>query len=93
MSGLVCCPVSLTIDEHDETTFVLDEQQATTLGIDERIEIVSLPEYAGSYEVTPTSSAQVLATSGRAMMADVTIAPIPNNYGLISYSGGVITVS
>lgn len=93
MSAIVCCPVSLTVDERDETLLALDDDQSTTLGIAESIEIVSLPEYAGPYEVTPSDSAQVLATSGLAMMADVTVAPIPSNYGLITYSGSVLTVS
>lgn len=52
-----------------------------------------LPEYEGPYEVTPTAVAQVLPTSGLAMTADLTVAPIPSNYGLISVSGHVITVS
>jgi hypothetical protein len=93
VSALVCCPVSLTIDERDETLLELDDAPSTTLGIEERIESVSLPEYAGPYEVTPSGSSQVLATSGRAMMADVTVNPIPSNYGLITYSGGILTVS
>lgn len=93
MSALTCCSVRLRVDERDETRLALGEQPSTTLGIVESIESVSLPEYAGPYEVTPTSFAQVLATSGRAMMADVTVAPIPSNYGLITYSGSVLTVS
>ena len=49
--------------------------------------------YAGAYEVTPTREAQVLPTSGRTLARDVTVAPIPNNYGLITYNGSVLTVS
>ena len=52
-----------------------------------------VPRYEGSYEVTPSAAAQVLATAGKLLAADVTIQPIPSNYGLITVSGHVITVS
>lgn len=49
--------------------------------------------YTGAYEVTPTQSTQTLATNGRVMTADVTVNPIPSNYGLITYNGSILTVS
>ena len=49
--------------------------------------------YPGPYEVTPTQYTQTLATSGLMMEQDVTINPIPNNYGLITWNGAVLTVS
>ena len=49
--------------------------------------------YAGPYTVTPSNTAQVLATSGREMTGNVTINPIPSNYGLITWNGTTLTVS
>ena len=49
--------------------------------------------YAGPYVVTPTRSQQVLPTSGYAMSDNVTVEPIPSNYGLITWNGAVLTVS
>lgn len=49
--------------------------------------------YAGPYTVTPTRSQQVLSTSGYTMSGDVTVEPIPSNYGLIAWNGAVLTVS
>ena len=49
--------------------------------------------YEGPYSVTPTGTAQVLPTDGLLMADDVTVAPIPSNYGRISYQGNVLTVS
>ena len=44
--------------------------------------------------VTPTVSQQVVAPdTGTYGLSQVTVDPIPDNYGLITYSGGVITVS
>lgn len=49
--------------------------------------------YEGAYEVTPSSETQVLETNNLRMTGNVTINPIPNNYGLITWNGSIITVS
>ena len=49
--------------------------------------------YQGSYTVTPTQSTQVLQTAHLMMNGNVTIAPIPSNYGLVTYNGSILTVS
>lgn len=49
--------------------------------------------YAGPYAVTPTMETQTLATNGLHMTADVTINPIPSNYGLITHDGFGIMIS
>ena len=49
--------------------------------------------YSGEYTVTPTQSVQILNTSGKMMLSNMTIEPIPNNYGLITWNGAVLTVS
>lgn len=51
------------------------------------------PTYGGPYEVTPTRESQTLATEGLRTTQDIIIAPIPSNYGLITYNGFEITVS
>ena len=50
-------------------------------------------DYTGDYTVTPTEETQTLPTQGLMMNHDVTINPIPNNYGLITWNGSVLTVS
>lgn len=49
--------------------------------------------YEGDYEVTPGQSAVVLTTVGKAMARNVTVNPIPSNYGLITWNGSTLTVS
>lgn len=49
--------------------------------------------YTGAYEVTPSAETQTLLTDGLRMTDNVVINPIPNNYGLITWNGSVITVS
>ena len=52
-----------------------------------------LPDtYPGPYEVTPGEAAQVLGTAGLLMDGDVTVGPIPSNYGRIAWNGSTLTV-
>ena len=54
---------------------------------------IALPDYTGSCEITPGEETQVLSTTGRSLRSDITVNPIPSNYGLITYNGSTITVS
>ena len=56
-------------------------------------DLVERDPYTGDYEVTPSSEEQVLLTNGLRMTDNVTVKPIPSNYGLITWNGSVITVS
>lgn len=49
--------------------------------------------YAGPYIITPSEDTQVLNTTGLKMTDNVTVEPIPENYGLITWNGSVLTVS
>lgn len=47
-----------------------------------------------SKDVTPTDEEQVIvADAGFVGLSSVKIAPIPNNYGLITWDGSTLTVS
>ena len=50
-------------------------------------------DYTGAYTVTPTQETQVLSTRGLMMTDNVTVNPIPSNYGLITWNGSILTVS
>ena len=50
-------------------------------------------QYTGAYEVTPTEEEQTLDTAGYMMTENVTVAPIPTNYGKITQHGSTIIVS
>ena len=56
-------------------------------------EMHNYPEYQGEYSFTPSSDEQVIETNGYALLQNITIAPIPSNYGLITWNGSTITVS
>lgn len=49
--------------------------------------------YEGICEVTPGQEAVTLATAGLVMLQDITVNPIPQEYGRISWDGSRLTVS
>ena len=60
------------------------------IGIPERI---TPAQYTGPTTVTPTQAQQVLYTQDFFLIEDIVIDSIPNNYGLITWNGAVLTVS
>ena len=53
----------------------------------------SVPSYQGETEITPSDEIQTLQCAGLMMSENVTIKPIPSNYGRISWNGVTLTVS
>ena len=51
------------------------------------------PEYEGEYEFTPSSETQTIDIRNRVARRNITINPVPQNYGLITWNGSVLTVS
>lgn len=51
------------------------------------------PIYAGPTTVTPDGADHVLETAGKVVTNNITVEKIPNNYGLITWDGSVLTVS
>ena len=56
-------------------------------------EYVELPPYVGETTITPSSEKQVLQTKNFRMTENVTVNPIPSNWGRITWNGSIITVS
>lgn len=56
-------------------------------------EYVSVENYEGEYTFTPGDEAQTVPVEGYRMKHDITINPIPSNYGKITYNGAILTVS
>ena len=48
--------------------------------------------YTGEHEVTPSEEEQVLHTRNRAVLTDITVNPIPSNYGRIAWTGTALRV-
>lgn len=81
-------------------TISLRESLSANLSVNESLVAeIGIPEsvggipYEGDYAITPTDEEITLQTSGYMMIDNLTINPIPSNYGLITWDGSTLTVS
>ena len=51
------------------------------------------PNYEGETTFTPSAEMQTIPTAHTVLLSDITINPIPSNYGLITWNGTTLTVS
>lgn len=79
-------PQTLTVSFNNTQANISTSSQITR-------DYVDRDPYTGAYEVTPSAETQTLETENKRMTGNVTINPIPNNYGLITWNGSIITVS
>lgn len=79
-------PQTLTVSFNNTQANISTSSQITR-------DFVDRDPYTGAYEVTPSQETQTLETENKRMTGNVTINPIPNNYGLITWNGSIITVS
>ena len=58
-----------------------------------KVRVTQYPDYSGAYEFTPTQETQTIPTDHTVLLNNITINPIPSNYGLITWNGATLTVS
>lgn len=71
----------------------VQEPQSVALGMSVGVYAQIGEHYHGAYTITPSSETQVLDTDTLILDGNITINPIPSNYGLITWDGTNITVS
>lgn len=84
--------IDLSADDSDQVALAVEDGEELSLSVGETATIVSNP-YTGSYQWTPSTSTQTIEINGLTATADITINPIPSNYGLITWNGSQLTVS
>lgn len=79
----------------DQRIIVSSTSPAVEISTGEQIarDTGDIPIYHGVYEVTPTNEEQTLDTQGYYLAENIILKPIPSNYGLITWSGSILTVS
>ena len=85
--------INLSVDEAENVEFEVDDGEEFGLDLEANIEVVGGDPYTGTYTVTPSTQTQTLQTASLFMASNVTINPIPSNYGLITWNGSALTVS
>lgn len=71
----------------------LDNVLGGEFGIVTEVQRGELPSYTGATTITPTQYTQILETQYTSVFENITINPIPSNYGLITWNGSTLTVS
>ena len=84
--------VTLTVETNETAILTVESAETVTL---EAETVIAIPgeTYTGSYEFTPSDTAQIISIMGMTATQDITIDPIPSNYGLITWDGATLTVS
>lgn len=72
---------------------IAESGQTVSMQIAEAVNTVAGEHYAGAIDFIPTQETQTIHTAGLIVDSDITIEPIPNNYGLITWDGSALTVS
>ena len=78
-------PQTLTVSFNNTQANISTSSQITR-------DFVDRDPYTGAYEVTPSGETQTLETYNKRMTGNVTINPIPNNYGRIAWNGTTLIV-
>ena len=71
---------------------VFTAQEAFGTEFDDVILVGELNYFDGDYEYTPTQEVQTIPIHGKTGREDITINPIPSNYGRVSYDGSRLRV-
>lgn len=82
----------MTVDVSPALDLKVSTPWSANIGMDMMIRVDGTP-YTGQTAVTPSDTRQVLPTAGTLLTQDITIEPIPQNYGLITWNGSTLTVS
>lgn len=81
------CSLSTVVNGDGSLTIALDGECETFLPVASGGEY-----YTGETVVTPTQETQILRTANKLLASDITINPIPSNYGRIIYNGAYLRV-
>ena len=71
----------------------VEDSASVSLDVGGDFYAIGPPHYRGPYEFTPSQQAQTIQIDGKVAEHDITVNPIPSNYGLITWDGSVLTVS
>ena len=88
-------PIVLDVEISEQYDVDFAEEQSVDVVTDSKIVVnkIEADPYEGEYTITPSGAVQILATKNKKATQNITIQPIPQNYGLITWNGAFLTVS
>lgn len=91
--------MSLTVSATLTNTIISATAEAVKRSINATADLATVTKtedhdyYQGATTFTPTDTAQTIAVADLVCAEDITINPIPSNYGRIEWNGAFLTVS
>ena len=85
----------LRVVEADTITPALYEQTIATKGmfVTGTVKVAAVPAYTGATTITPSDQTQVIEVRNTMPATNITVNPVPSNYGKISWNGSYLKVS
>ena len=90
---MIAIPMQVSVSNVNLPVNVAASNVGIPIGVAASYQMIEGETYDGPYEFTPTQEAQTVPTANKVLLDDIIIHPIPQNYGLITWNGAVITVS
>ena len=88
---MIC--VNMQVEATQEIIGMQVSSYMETVGMTVETGYVNGNPYEGEYVFTPSDEEQIIQTNNKVLLDNITINPIPSNYGKITYNGRTLTVS
>lgn len=85
--------ITLTVNTNETAVLNVTGSESVGLEAEPSILIDHSTIYEGAMEWTPSAQAQTIEIANKKAQDNIVINPIPNNYGLITWNGSILTVS
>jgi hypothetical protein len=85
--------ITLTVNTNETAVLNVTGSESVGLEAEPSILIDRSTIYEGAMEWTPSAQAQTIEIANKKALDNIVINPIPNNYGLITWNGSILTVS
>ena len=90
---MIAIPMQVSVSQVNLPVSIAASEVGIPIGVAASYQMVEGETYDGPYEFTPTQETQTAQTTDKVLLENIIIHPIPQNYGLITWNGSVITVS
>lgn len=85
--------IKLTVKTDEYAVLGVSALESVELNAEPHIVVDTTTVYDGPYEWTPTDTVQTIEIADKKALDNITINPVPQNYGLITWNGSTLTVS
>ena len=86
-------PLNATFSNTEQLNAVFAQPHTLGAELGSTVYVPVIDDYVGPYEIVPSDEAQVIHCDALRMRDNLTIDPIPSNYGKITWNGAYLTVS